>query len=312
MNIKRYGINNNSISFNGSTKESSCTTLDMNKNVGKYFFIIKNGISIYTRLTPSSLTATAVLFTESRWNMMKTREKYYLQCIAREHKKVVVAASTFDGWDTNLPWRILACSLCIKLMMAIVGIFFFKKNYIKKFSDHLKFKFPRLYSRNYYVKWSHNKFTFQKIPMKICTQFSSTQLVAFYGVWENTKKISRKYLHKNCHHRRVVSSEFGIRHSAQDKIEKSSHNIQPPHPQFYLMHDRMMNPIRLFISIDSSMPEAKLVLLNRDMKKIGVKTFAKLKNLWKFWKDYKMFSSLDHQPRRDCKKKVLQTQTKFE
>lgn len=139
--------------------------------------------------------------------------------------------------------------------------------------------------------------------MKICTQFSSTQLVAFYGVWENTKKISRKYLHKNCHHRRVVSSEFGIRHSAQDKIEKSSHNIQPPHPQFYLMHDRMMNPIRHFISIDSSMPEAKLVLLNRDMKKIGVKTFAKLKNLWKFWKDYKMFSSLDHQPRRDCKKK---------
>lgn len=216
----------------------------------------------------------------------KRGKKNYLQCIAREHKKVVVAASTFDGWDTNLPWRILACSLCIKLMMAIVGIFFFKKNYIKKFSDHLKFKFPRLYSRNYYVKWSHNKFTFQKIPMKICTQFSSTQLVAFYGVWENTKKISRKYLHKNCHHRRVVSSEFGIRHSAQDKIEKSSHNIQPPHPQFYLMHDRMMNPIRLFISIDSSMPEAKLVLLNRDMKKKWSENFCKTQKFMKVLKRF--------------------------
>lgn len=61
----------------------------------------------------------------------KRGKKNYLQCIAREHKKVVVAASTFDGWDTNLPWRILACSLCIKLMMAIVGIFFFKKIILK-------------------------------------------------------------------------------------------------------------------------------------------------------------------------------------
>lgn len=144
---------------------------------------------------------------------------------------------------------------------------------------------------------------FRKFQWKFVHNFPQLNSLHFTGFERTQKKISRKYLHKNCHHRRVVSSEFGIRHSAQDKIEKSSHNIQPPHPQFYLMHDRMMNPIRLFISIDSSMPEAKLVLLNRDMKKIGVKTFAKLKNLWKFLKDFKMFSSLDHQPRRDCKKK---------
>lgn len=135
--------------------------------------------SLYTRLTPSSLLLLLLFYSPSHDGIWWKRGKklFAMHSEGAQKKRVVVAASTFDGWDTNLPWRIPTRSLCIKLMMAIAGIFFYLKNYIKKFSDHLKFKFPRLcrsiINSNFFRKF---------MPMKICS------LVAFLGVREKTKK----------------------------------------------------------------------------------------------------------------------------
>jgi hypothetical protein len=86
----------------------------MNKNVGKYFFIIKNGISIYTSHSlspPRFLSLFAVLFTESRWNMMKTRaEKKYFAMHSEGGGDVAAVPCRHHSTDeifANLPWRTL-------------------------------------------------------------------------------------------------------------------------------------------------------------------------------------------------------------